>query len=161
MMSKFKAIVLVLFVTFLGGLSFAQAQTTIQAPQPENISEAELGKFANAYQNVQKENQKAQEKMVKIITDKGMEIERFTTIQEAASNPDQSMEATDAEIKTHESIMAEIKEMQPLIEAKMEKAIADSGISKDRFQTIGAALQQDKALQQRFQTLMMGATKQQ
>lgn len=159
-MSKFKATTLVLFITLFGGLSFVHAQTTIQAPQ-ENISEAELGKFANAYQTVQSENQKAQNEMIKIITDKGMEIERFTAIQEAASNPNQPMEATDAEIKTVETIMAEIQKMQPTVEAKMEKAIADSGISKERFQTIGAALQQDKALQQRFQSLMMDGTKQQ
>lgn len=151
-MSKFKATTLVLFVTLLGGMSFAQAQ--------DKISDAELNKFADAFQVIQMENQKAQQKMATVITDNGMEIERFSAIQQAASNPNQEVDATDAEMKKHEAIMVEIKKMQPAIEAKMEKAVADSGITIERYQAIGTALQQDKALQQRFQAIMMENVKQ-
>ena len=89
-----------------------------------------------------------------------MEVERFSTIQQAVSNPNQEVEATDAEMKKHDAIMAEIKKMQPAIEAKMEKAVADSGITIERYQAIGTALQQDKSLQQRFQSIMMKNAKQ-
>ena len=51
--------------------------------------------------------------------------------------------------------------MQPAIEAKMEKAVADSGITIERYQAIGSALQQDKSLQQRFQKMMMAKTTEQ
>tara|TARA_R100001369_G_scaffold92217_1_gene136226 strand:- start:66 stop:545 length:480 start_codon:yes stop_codon:yes gene_type:complete len=155
-MSRFKATTLVLFVTLLGGLSFAHAQNSMQAQS--KVTDAELGKFAKAFQVVQMENQKAQEKMAKVITDNGMEVERFSTIQQAATNPNQDVDATDAEMKKHEAIMAEIKKIQPAIEAKMEKAVADSGISVERYQAIGTALQQDKNLQQRFQKIMMANT---
>ena len=151
-MSKLKATTLLLFVTLLGGVSFAQAQ--------DKISDAELNKFANAFQVVQMENQKAQQKMATVITDNGMEVERFSTIQQAVSNPNQEADATDAEMKKHDAIMAEIKKMQPAIEAKMEKAVADSGITIERYQAIGTALQQDKSLQQRFQSIMMKNAKQ-
>ncbi|WP_339696841.1 DUF4168 domain-containing protein [uncultured Marixanthomonas sp.] len=159
-MSRFKATTLVLFVTLLGGLSFAQAQDTMQ-PQPQSkVTDAELGKFAKAFQVVQMENQKAQQKMATVISDNGMEVERFSTIQQATANPNQDVDATDAEMKKHGAIMAEIKKMQPAIEAKMEKAVADSGITIERYQAIGTALQQDKSLQQRFQKMMMANTTQ-
>lgn len=160
MMSKFKATVLVLFVTFLSGLSFAQAQTTIKAPEQENVSDAELEKFATAFQGVQQENQKAQEKMVTIISEKGMKVERFSAIQKATTNPNQKVDATEEEMKTLDEIMVEIKNIQPSIETKMEKAVANSGISVDRYQAIGAALQQNKILQQRFQNIMLAKTQQ-
>jgi len=155
-MSRFKATTLVLFVTLLGGLSLAQAQNTVQAQS--KISDAELGKFAKAFQVIQMENQQAQQKMAAVISDNGMEVERFSTIQQAAANPNQEVDATDAEMKKHDMIMAEIKKMQPAIEAKMEKAVADSGITIERYQAIGSALQQDKSLQQRFQKMMMAKT---
>ena len=155
-MSRFKATTLVLFVTLLGGFSFAQAQETMTAQS--KVTDAELGKFAEAFQVVQMENQKAQQKMAKVISDNGMEVERFSAIQQASANPNQEVDATDKEMKAHDAIMAEIKKMQPAIEAKMEKAVADSGITIERYQAIGTALQQDKSLQQRFQKMMMAKT---
>lgn len=151
-MSKFKATTLVLLITLFSGMSVAQAQ--------DKISDAELNKFAKAFQVIQMENQKAQQKMATVIKDNGMEVERFSAIQQASSNPNQEVEATDAEMKKHDAIMAEIKKMQPAIEAKMEKAVADSGITIERYQAIGTALQQDKDLQQRFQSIMMKNVKQ-
>jgi len=150
-MSKLKATTLVLFIT-LFGVSFAQAQ--------DKITDVELNKFADALQVIQVENQKAQQQMATLITDSGMEIERFSMIQQAASSPDQEVDATDEEMKKHDMIMAEIQKMQPAIEAKMEKAVADSGITIEKYKAIGTALQQDKTLQERFQSLMMKNAKQ-
>lgn len=150
-MSKLKATTLVLFITVFG-ISFAQAQ--------DEITDADLNKFADAYQVVQIENQKAQQQMATVITDNGMEVERFSAIQQATTSPDQEVNATDEELKKHGMIMAEIRKMQPAIESKMEKAVADSGITIERYQAIGTALQQNQTLQQRFQTIMMKNAKQ-
>lgn len=95
-MSKLKATTLVLFIT-LFGVSFAQAQ--------DKITDVELNKFADALQVIQVENQKAQQQMATLITDSGMEIERFSMIQQAASSPDQEVDATDEEMKKHDMIM--------------------------------------------------------
>tara|TARA_R100000935_G_scaffold1439_1_gene4545 strand:+ start:102820 stop:103323 length:504 start_codon:yes stop_codon:yes gene_type:complete len=150
-MSKLKATTLVLFIS-LFGVSFGQTK--------DKITDADLNKFADAFQVIQIENQKAQQQMSTVITDNGMKIERFSTIQQAATNPDQEVDATAEELKKHRVIMAEITKMQPAIEAKMEKAVANTGITVEEYQTIGTALQDDETLQKRFQNIMMKNAKQ-
>ena len=48
-----------------------------------------------------------------------------------------------------------LEKLQPEFEAKMKTIIEDSGLSLDRYQALGAAIQADQALQQKLQGIMM------
>ncbi len=136
------------FVAILGSFAFTNAQEN-------KISDAELNKWANAYQKVQMQNQEAQQQMMMMIQDEGMELQRFNEIQQASMNPNQKGNATEAEIKKHKSITDKIEKMRPELERKATEAIESTGMSIERYQEIAAVIQQDQDLQQRLQQIMM------
>jgi len=146
-MLRLKATSILLFITLLGSVSFAQAQ--------DKVSDTELNTFAMAFQKVQVENQKVQEEMKALITDNGLEVERFSAIQQQTTNPDMEVDATQEEKDAFKMIMAEITKLQPMIEARMGGVVADAGMTVERFQTIGNSLQTDQELQQRLQAIMV------
>lgn len=123
--------------------------------QENQISDAELTKFANAYQEMQVQNQEIQQEMVKIIEEEGMEVNRFSTIQQASMDPNTKVDATEAEIKKHGNVVAKMKEMQPVMEKKATEKITATGLTMDRFEALAAIIQKDQALQQRLQTILM------
>lgn len=119
------------------------------------VSDADLNKFADAYKAVQMENQEVQQEMVEMIQDEGLELDRFQTIQQASVNPEAKVDASEKEMTSYKKVMAEIEKMQPKLQEDMAKLIADNGLTLDRYQEIGAALQSDQALQQKLQAIMM------
>lgn len=124
----------------------------------QDISDTQLAQFADAYMNVQMQNQEAQEEMIAIIEKEGLDVERFSQIQEASMNPDQETNATPDEMKKHASAMAKLDKMQPELEKKAIKGIESTGITMEEYQNIAAAIQQDQALQQKLQTILMERT---
>ncbi|MEH6408597.1 MAG: DUF4168 domain-containing protein [Leeuwenhoekiella sp.] len=160
-MIRFKNNILKLALTgaLIGGMSLTtQAQET-QAPATTTaateVSTAELNKFADAFQEVQVENQTAQQKMMGIIKDKGLDVQRFNEIQKSKMDPNSTVEVTDEELKMHAAVVAELEKMQPELETKMEAIIEDSGLTLDRYKAVAMALQNDKTLQQKFQGIII------
>ena len=138
---------LFLFVTILGSASsFAQEN---------EVSDAELSKFADAYINIQMQNQEAQQEMMTIIQDEGLKVERFSEIEEAAMDPNKTSDATDAEIKMHANATAKMEKMQPMLEQRAVEGIESKGLTFERFQELAAVIQQDQGLQQRLQGILM------
>lgn len=119
------------------------------------VSDSELNKFADAYKAVQMENQEVQQSMVEMIQKEGLELDRFQSIQQATVNPEVEVDATREELANYKKVMAGIEKMQPKLQEDMAKLIADNGLSLDRYQEIGAALQSDQELQQKLQAIMM------
>ena len=160
-MITFKKNIITLALTgaLVGTLSTAAKAQEMQAPittqAQANITTAELSKFADAFQEVQVENQAAQQKMMGIIKDEGLDVQRFTEIQKAQMNPEAEVEATDEELKMHAAVVTELKKMQPALETKMAGIIEDHGLTLDRYKAVAMALQQDKELQKKFQGIMM------
>ena len=160
-MITFKKNIITLALTgaLVGTLSTAAKAQEMQAPMTTqaqaNITTAELSKFADAFQEVQVENQAAQQKMMGIIKDEGLDVQRFTEIQKAQMNPEAEVEATDEELKMHAAVVAELQKMQPALETKMAGIIEDPGLTLDRYKAVAMALQQNKELQKKFQGIMM------
>ena len=160
-MITFKKNIVTLALTgaLVGGFSLTaaaqQTQAAASVKTQTDVSVAELNKFADAFQQVQVENQAAQEKMMGIIKNEGLDVERFTEIQKAQMNPEAKVEATDKELKMHAAVVTELQKMQPELESKMQEIIADHGLTLDRYKAVAMALQQDKSLQQKFQGILM------
>lgn len=64
----------------LFSLVFILGSLTLSA-QEKQVTDAELGQFADAYIKVQIQNQEAQKEMMVIIEGEGLEVQRFTVIQ--------------------------------------------------------------------------------
>ncbi|MFD2828355.1 DUF4168 domain-containing protein [Leeuwenhoekiella polynyae] len=160
-MITFKKNIIALALTgaLVGGFSLTaaaqQTQAAASVKAQTDVTTAELNKFADAFQEVQVENQAAQQKMMGIIKEEGLDVQRFTEIQKAQMNPEAKVEATDEELKMHAAVVVELKKMQPALESKMQEIIVDHGLTLDRYKAVAMALQQDKSLQQKFQGIMM------
>jgi hypothetical protein len=130
----------------IGSTAFAQTDS--------KVSDTELKQFVTAFQDVQMESQKAQQKMMGVIEEEGMEVARFSEIQKAKSNPNAEVSASEAELTAYNTIITEIEAMQPAIEAKMEGHVKASGLALERYQAIATRLQTDTQLQERIRAVM-------
>lgn len=141
---------LIMFVMMGSVASFAQ--TTKAA---DDVSDKELDQFVQSYKDVQAANQEAQQDMMKMIEDEGLDVQRFQTIQQASTDPSKEVDATKEEMDSHKKITSKMQAMQPELEKKMEGIIKKDGLTMDRYQAIAMAIQKDKDLQQKVQSKMM------
>ncbi|PHR95816.1 MAG: hypothetical protein COA80_09835 [Leeuwenhoekiella sp.] len=159
-MITFKKNIISLALTgaLLGGFSLTakaqQADAVTRAQDQVDVTPAELNNFANAFVEVQTVNQTVKQKMMTVITEEGLEVERFNSIQKAKMNPEVPVEASEEELKKHGAIVTKLQEMQPLLVAKMKEVIENHNLSFDRYREVAMALQQSKDLQKRFQNVM-------
>jgi multidrug resistance efflux pump len=141
-----------LFVTaslFFLTLFSATAQTS------ENVSDADLEEFAQAYQSVQQSNQQIQQKMVAAIEDEGISADRFNAIYEAKMNPEKEVDATDDEMEKQEAAMAKVEAMQQSFQKEMEDKIKEKGFTMQQFQDLATKIQNSPELRQKMQAIMM------
>lgn len=148
---------LLLFVgMFAGTIAFAQT-----APQPQvqetqaNVSDAELEKFGQAVKALQSAEQETQKKMIAVVEEQELNIEKFNEIHQAKMQK-QEVNASKEDLKKHEKAVAKLDEMQPEIMKIMENIVTQNGLTMERFQQIASAMQTNQELQQRLQQLMMG-----
>lgn len=127
----------------------------VTAQTEGEVSDAQLQKFADAYQEVQMSNQAIQQEMVVAIEKEGLTPQRFNELYEAKMDPEKEVEATEDEIEKQDAAMVVIQEIQKTSQAKMEEKIKEKGLTMQQFQQIGAQVQQSKELQQKLQAIMM------
>ena len=144
-----------LSLSILGSAAvFSQTpQLPQQQQQPVEVSDAELGKFATAFQQVRLITMEAQENMSGVVTNEGMEIQRFNEIHEATLNPEVEVTATDEEKKQHQKIISGLETIQAGVQSKLEKAVQDQGINPARYEQIAMGLQNDPELQERLKKI--------
>ncbi len=134
---------------FLFTMFAVTAQTT------ETVTDAQLQKFAQAYQSVQASNQALQQEMVVAIQDEGLTPERFNELYQAKMDPEKEVEATEEELEKQDAIMIVIQDIQKGSQEKMENKIKEQGLTMEQFQSIGAQVQKNPELQQKLQGIMM------
>lgn len=127
----------------------------VTAQTEGEVSDAQLQKFADAYQEVQMSNQAIQQEMVVAIEEEGLTPERFNELYEAKMDPEKEVEATEDEIEKQDAAMVVIQEIQKDSQAKMEEKVKEKGLTMEQFQGIGAQVQQNPELQQKLQAIMM------
>ncbi|QDO94505.1 hypothetical protein FNB79_11185 [Formosa sediminum] len=135
-------------------LLFVCVSTTLMA-QEQDVSDKELGQFADAFTEVQIQNQKSQQKMIAVIKEEGLEVERFNEIQQAVMDPNKESDATEAEKEKHENATIKLEKMQPEIEKEVIASIESTGISINDYESLAAKIQQDQGLQQRLQAIIV------
>lgn len=147
-----------LFFTIMGSAVIAQTPQMPQQQQQQKVevTDSELSKFANAFQQIQMISQQAQQEMTQVVQEEGMDIQRFNEIHQASINPEMEVEVTEEEKKQHQNITAEIEKMQSTFQGQMEKAIADQDLTIEKYEEIINGLQADPELQERLRKAMEG-----
>ena len=120
----------------------------------EEVTTEDLKKFASIYGEVQVKNQALQQGMAQMIQDKGMEINRFNELYEAAASPDVDIEATAEELALHQEVVQEIEGAQTAFQEEIVELIEEEGMTLQRYQEVFAQLQSDQELQQKFSEIM-------
>lgn len=157
-MSKIKRILSGAFIlTVMSTMpSFAQAEAMPQQEQAQiEVSDEELGKFADAYKQMQVIGQQAQQQMVSAVEDEGMDIKRFNEIHQATMDPAKENDATPEEMEMHKKVVEKLDTMQKGFQDQVTKIVEDQDLDMDRYQQIATALQTDTELQQRLQKMLM------
>ncbi len=130
--------------------------TSIFMAQNQEISDKELKKFADAYQEVQMANQNSQQEMIKAVEDSDLTVEKFNEINQAEQNPNKEVDASADDLKKYESAMQSVEAIQAQVQKTVESKIKEIGLSMERFQQISTLVQTDEELQQRLTALMQG-----
>lgn len=148
--------VLIFFLS-LSTNSFAQT-TPIQqsAVQQAEVSDAELEKFAQAFQRIRMINQEAQQQMTQVVQDEGMDIQRFNEIFQASMDPAVNVEITAEEKEQYSNISSEIEAMQGSFQSRMEEVITAQDLTVQRYEQIATQLQTDPQLQERLRAVFEG-----
>jgi uncharacterized membrane protein YhiD involved in acid resistance len=148
-----------LFFTVLGSTAMF-AQTPQQLPQQDQqmekveVSEAELQKFANAFQAITAIGQQAQQEMAGVVEKKGMDIERFNEVHQASLDPQAEVTVTSEEQEQHQEIISELETMQMEFQGEMAKVITEVGLTPERYEQIAMGLQYDQELQNRLRAVL-------
>ncbi len=147
-----KGLSLVLFSLVFTGSAIAQAAPTEHTP----VSDSELKQFASAYQSIQEINQEAQMEMVSAIENEGMEVQRYSEIQQAQQNPAVETEVTDAETRSFENVSMVIQKIQTEAQENMIQTIEDTGLTIQRYQELAQVIQSDPELTQKLHAIIEG-----
>jgi alpha-mannosidase len=137
---------LILAFMFISTAAFAQ----------QEVSDAELGNFANAVISIQEINMEAQSTMMEVVSQSGISLERFNELYEASmiENEQVLSTMTAEETQKMEGVMARFEAMYAVFENRMEAAIVKENITVERFETIAGLMETDMALQMRLQSMM-------
>lgn len=124
----------------------------VNAQDQVEVTDAELNKIASAFQDIQKVNMEAQEKVMETVKDNGFEVDRFNEMYQASASPEKSVDATDDEKQRFGKLISELQQMQVGFTDQIEEIISNEGMSIERYQAIAMALQTDSELQGRLKS---------
>lgn len=136
-------------------VGFAQVQEPTQQQQQVEVSDAELQKFAKAFQGIQVAQQDAQRQMITVVEENDLDVATFNEIHQAKME-NREVTASKEDQEKHQKTVTQLESMQPQIQATMEGIIKDQGLTVERYQEIATAMQNNPQLQQRLQQLIMG-----
>lgn len=143
-MSTLKTIAF-LFITIVTSASAVMGQTD------KEVTDNELKQFVAIVQQIQSINQESQQQMIKVVEDKGLNVERFNEIAQATQDPNKENDASDEEMKKFTDISTTIEKMYAGVQKKIEDNIKTEGLTLERYQEIGTAIQTKPELQERIQ----------
>lgn len=143
-----KKVVYLFLFAIIANYAFAQTQGEDQ------ISDQELQMFASAATEIQMLDRQSQQKMVKVIQDAGLNVQKYTAIQKAERNPQQEPNASKEELESYNAAKGQVMQMQKAVQTKMEKKIKESGLTVNRYKTISKKVQEDAKLREKVQKMM-------
>ncbi|MEX0813474.1 MAG: DUF4168 domain-containing protein [Chitinophagales bacterium] len=126
----------------------------MQQQEITKVDDKELKQFVAALNEIQVINQTIQQEMISAVEAGGLEVERFSEIQQSQQSPDMESDVTEEELKQFQDAIVELEKIQGDAEKRMKQKIEDNGLTENRYREIGESLQNSPDLQARFQELM-------
>jgi len=155
-----KLMPVIIGLLLMAGSAYAQVQQQPQPQQaqPDSITDTELQKFADVTTEFQKIQKEMTDKVDSMLAEEDMDMQRFEEIMMSKRNPQMadSVEVTEDEQKTMETIQPKLMEMQQESQPKMVSIIQDNELQPQRFQQIMQAVRTNPEVMKRFQNVAAG-----
>ncbi len=134
-----------------------------QSPPDIDVSDDEIGLFADAVMNVQEVQMGSQQDMMKIIQDEGLDVETYNQVAQGLQTGQSAdeLDVTEEEMEKFNNASEEIEGMQQDMQDEIETAIEDAGMEMARFEEINRAVEQDPELQQKVRAELQSEQMQQ
>ncbi len=151
----------VMLISLMFGMTLqASAQGMPPAMQQEmpdvEVSDEELTSFVEVTIDAQEIQMEAQEDMIEMVEDAGLNVDRFneilTGMQQGQSQADMGIE--DEEMERFDNVINDLEAVQEKVEADIMEIIESKGMEVERFQEINMALQMSPELQQKYQEIV-------
>lgn len=160
-LKKITAAAFIIATMGLGQAAFAQVAPEAQPnsgqqSQAEDFSTAELKQFVAANERamaVQKESENA---MMTVIQEAEISVDKFNELAQAHQQQKlNEVKASAEEMAAFNKAAQRIVEMQPEVQQTLVKAIEQDGLTVEKFEKIMVAYQQNPAVQEKVQKLIV------
>jgi hypothetical protein len=142
-----------LFIFSIGNTALAQG-TVQQAPLKEDFKKEELQSFIKANQKVVALQKASEEKMVKVIQEEGLTVERFNQLAASQQNPDKKVKVEAKEMETFNTAAQKISGIGKEADTQMQQSIKQEGIDVETYQQIILAYQKSPKVKQELEALL-------
>lgn len=135
---------------------FSQVAEQVLIRSSTEVTDADLNKFVDAYQTIQVENKKAEERLVAIIQREDLDVKRFRKIRMAIASPSGEKGISENEMKSYKRANTGLERMRAGFKQKMAEIIVENGLTVERFNQILNMVPKDKILQEKVKLLLKG-----
>jgi hypothetical protein len=142
-----------LFIFSVGNAALAQ-ETVQQAPLKEDFKKEELQSFIKANQKVVALQKASEEKMVKVVQEEGLTVERFNQLAASQQNPDKKVKVEAKEMETFNTAAQKISGIGKEADTQMQQSIKQEGIDVETYQQIILAYQKSPKVKQELEALL-------
>lgn len=153
-LKRVKALILSLIIC-----STAVAAQNMPMPQiapADSVSDSELEQFVIIAQELQGIRMELDSMVVAKLEEEGMSTARFQEIMQSKQNPEgEEINLTTKEEETVANMQSFLQQASMSAQKQQMQSIQDSDMSAQRFQSIAQAMQSDKDLAMRMQTMAM------
>lgn len=157
-----KLILILFFAAMLLNEGMAQQEPqkpSEQGMNPENaprkeFSNTELEQFIEANKQAIVVQQNAEQKMIKAIQDRGLDIETFNDILTSKQDPNHTSSASIEDQSKFDSVVVDVVKIQEDMMTEMESAIEKSGITIETYEQILIAYQENPELQEKINNML-------
>ena len=153
-LKRVKALILSLIIC-----STAVAAQNMPMPQitpADSVSDSELEQFVIIAQELQGIRMELDSLVVAKLEEEGMSTARFQEIMRSKQNPEgEEIELTTKEEETVANMQSFLQQASMSAQKQQMQSIQESDMSAQRFQSIAQAMQSDKELAMRMQTIAM------
>jgi len=125
---------------------------SISVSNAQEVTDYDLQNFARAYKEMVLLNTKAQEKMAKIISDEGLDLEIYHAIDDS-KNSDMEPDVDEENFTKYDKVQPKILEVQRKLEADVEKAYAKFDLTKQDYKAIAERVKQDYILRAKLEQI--------
>lgn len=119
----------------------------------QKVSDDELTKFVTTFDQLEAANKDAQQKMLLVVQNEGLDMKRFNEIHVAFINPNMESNATPEELEKHHRAMEKIEKMQTELQSKMDNIVKQGGLNTRKYQKIATELQSNMTLRERYKKM--------